>query len=219
MIVSRRHVLVAGLGGLVSCVMPVGAGGRAWAQPADIRFRVLRGGSTIGNHTVSFQGPANRLTTQTDIQLQVRVAFVTAFRFSHRSTEEWRDGRLASIRSRTDDNGQVYEVSGSPVADGFRVVGPGGPFVAPGDLLTSNSVWNSAFVKQSLLINAQQGGELGLSARAIGSEAPSGAPSDVAMKYRVVTPHLAGYVWYDRNGQWVRATFEIEGEVLDYVPA
>jgi len=199
--------------------MPVGAGCRAWAQPADIRFRVLRGGSAIGTHTVSFQGLANRRTVQTDIQLQVRVAFITAFRFSHQSTEEWHEGRLASIRSRTDDNGQVYEVSGSPVADGFRVVGPGGPFVVAGDLLTSNSVWNPAFVQQSLLINAQQGGELGLSARAIGSETPSGAPSDATMRYRVITPLIAGYVWYDRNGQWVRARFEIKGEVLDYVPA
>ncbi len=154
---------------------------------------------------------------RTAITLRVRVAFVTAFRYQHDCDEEWEGGRLTAIRSRTDDNGKQYEVAGALSGGGFRTVGPAGPFTAPANLLTSNAVWTPDFVQQQSLINAQEGGEFGISVKRIAEEMLSGSGGAVSTtKYRVITPRCAGLVWYGPDGRWLRGVFELKGETLSY---
>ena len=196
----------------------------AWAQPAavprDVRFRLLRGGSSIGTHQVAFRRDGAKTIATIDVDIVVRVAFINAFRYRHTSEEVFEGGRLIAVRSTTNDNGRTYGVTGQATGEGFRVEGPGGPFMAPAALMTSNSTWNSAFVRQQALINVQQGGQCGLVASRVGSEAVlvQGASMDAA-KYRAVTPHCAGHVWYAPDGRWVRAVLEMRGETVEYVAA
>lgn len=215
----RRRFLTAGIGGLVA----LAGTGLPAAQPLpmrDYRFRVLRDGSEIGTHNVSFSGSPDNLESQTTIRLAVRVAFITAFRFAHDAEERWEKGSLVFLRTKTDDNGTVYEVSGGPAAGGFRVVGPGGPLITPSGLLTSTALWHPAYVRQSLLINAQQGGEIGLSVRKVAEEPMSGAGGGgMSEKYRMITPQCSGYVWYDNAMRWLRAELNIKGERLRYEAA
>jgi hypothetical protein len=214
---DRRTCLRALAAGAVVLV-----GRPAWAQPApaprDIRFRLLRDGHSIGTHTVAFRQDGAKTIANVDVDIRVRVAFITAFHYRHSSEEVFEGGRLTSVRSTTDDNGHAYGVVGQATRDGFRIEGPGGPFTAPATLMTSNSAWHSGFVRQQALINVQQGGQCGLVANRVGSE--SIAVQGTAMtaeKYRAMTPQCAGYVWYGPDGRWVRAVLEMRGETVEYV--
>jgi Family of unknown function (DUF6134) len=214
MLLGRRKVLALCAGGVAAGV--VGRGPSIAQTLPDYRFRVLRQGSEIGTHTVTFRDSGQVRLVRTAIDLRVRVAFVTAFRFTHESDEEWSAGRLVSLRSSTNDNGTRYEVTGAPHGDGFRTVGPAGPFTMPGNLMTSNAVWTPDFMRQHLVINAKEGGEMGISAKRLAEEVLSGSPGASMTKYRVISPRTAGLIWYGSDGRWLRGVFEVKGETLHY---
>jgi hypothetical protein len=222
-VIGRRRaatLLAAGLG-IAATPLP-GVLLRAATQLGpikDLRFRVLRDGSEIGTHSTAFQAVGNRLTVRTAIRLQVKVAFITAFRYEHDGEETWENGRIVALNTRTNDNGPKYEVTGAPDGNGFRVVGPGGPYMCRADMLTSGAVWHPDYVRQSAIINVEQGGEMGLSARKMEAEpVATGGAQVMAQKYRLVTPQCGGFVWYDADMRWLRADVEVKGEKLKYDP-
>ncbi len=87
------------------------------------------------------------------------------------------------------------------------------------DMLTSGAVWHPDYVRQSAIINVEQGGEMGLSARKMEAEpVATGGAQVMAQKYRPVTPQCGGFVWYDADMRWLRADVEVKGEKLKYDP-
>jgi hypothetical protein len=190
------------------------------AGPRDLRFRALRRGSAIGEHRVTFRPDGDRLTVETRIEIAVKILFVTAFRFRHEAEEVWESDRLVSVKSTTDDNGTVLRVSGNAVADGFRIIGGDGPFLASAHLLTSNTLWHSRIVRESRLIDVQHGGEIGLVTKQLGDERVETPQGPVrASRHHMITPYYAGSVFHDSNGRWVKGLLELKGERVEYALA
>jgi hypothetical protein len=191
----------------------------ATARP-DLRFRALRHGSPIGEHRVTFRPDGNRLTVETRVEIAVKVLFFTAFRFKHEAEEVWQSDRLVSVKSTTDDNGTLLQVSGNAVADGFRIIGADGPFLASAHLLTSNALWDSRIVRENRLIDVQHGGEIGLVTKRLGDEQVDTPQGPVrASRHHMITPYYAGSVFHDSNGRWVKGLLELKGEHVEYALA
>jgi hypothetical protein len=186
----------------------------------DLRFRALRDGSPIGEHRVTFRPDGDRLTVETRVDIAVKVLFFTAFRFRHNAEEVWQADRLMSVKSTTNDNGTLLQVSGIAVADGFRIIGDDGPFLASGHLLTSNALWDSRIVREQRLIDVQHGGEIGLVMKALGDEQVDTPQGPVrATRHHMITPYYAGSVFHDSDGRWVKGVLELKGERIEYVLA
>src|SRR5215467_3885544 len=172
--IRRRALLVGGLAGAVSCALPpVAHAATAFALPtatANRRFSVLYKGIRIGTHTVSYSSATGETRVNTEIHLEVKVAFLTAYSFSHRSEETWRAGRLTSLNGETVEHGETIHVDGAATPQGFRVMSKGGPFIAPAATLTSNSLWTPAMLEQTTVVDAQRGGVIGVSARKLADE-------------------------------------------------
>jgi hypothetical protein len=194
---------------------------RAYATAhRDLRFRVLRHGSPIGEHRVTFRPDGNRLTVETHVDIAVKVLFFTAFRFKHEAEEVWQSDRLLSVTSTTDDNGTLLQVSGHAVADGFRIIGADGPFLAAAHLLTSNALWDSRIVHETRLIDVQHGGEIGLVTTQLGDEHVDTPQGPVrASRHHMITPYYAGSVFHDSDGRWVKGLLELKGERVEYALA
>jgi len=190
--------------------MPVSAG--------DRRFSVLYQGERIGSHTVLSSAAADETRISTEIHMLVKVAFFTVFAFSHRSTETWQAGRLVALKSETVEHGETLQVEGAAIPAGFRVVSKGGPFIAGAATLTSNSFWTPAVLEQQTVVDAYHGGVIGLSARKFADEpiVIGGRPVR-ATRYTLITPYLAGSIWYDEQSVWVRGEFERDGSKIQYV--
>lgn len=218
---TRRRVL--GLATAASAIALFGPflSARAHAAaPRDLRFRALRHGSPIGEHRVTFWPNGDRLTVETRVDIAVKVLFVTAFRFKHEAEEVWQSDRLVSVKSRTDDNGTVLRVSGNAVADGFRIIGDDGPFLASAHLLTSNALWDSRIVRETRLIDVQHGGEIGLVTKQLGVEQVDTPQGPVrASRHQMITPYYAGSVFHDSDGRWVKGLLELKGEHVEYALA
>jgi hypothetical protein len=175
------------------------------AVQGDLRFRALWQGSAIGEHRVAFGTDGDRLVVDTHVDIAVRVVLFTVFRLTHDAQEIWQSGRLVSVTSTTDRDGTRLQVSGNAVADGFRIVGEDGPFLAAADLLTTNALWDSRIVHEQRLIDVQYGGEIGLVAKLLGDEQVDTPQGPVrASRYQMIAPHYAGSVFYDGDQRWVR---------------
>jgi hypothetical protein len=190
------------------------------AAPRDVHFRALRHGAPIGAHRITFRTDGRRLAVETHVDIAVKILFVTVFRFKHDAEEIWDSGRLVAVTSTTDDDGTRLKVAGSAVADGFRIVGDAGPYLATGSLLTSNTLWDRRILGEARLLDVQRGGEIGLVTAPMGDEqiaTPWGVVR--AGRHRMITPHYAGTVSYDGDGRWVKALLELRGESIEYVLA
>ena len=212
---------MGGLAGAVSCAFPpVSHASIAFVLPtatANRRFSVLYKGIRIGTHTISYSSATGETRVNTDIHLEVKLAFVTAYAFSHRSEETWRAGRLTLLTGETAEHGETLHVEGAATPQGFRVVSKSGPFIASAATLTSNSLWTPAMLEQATVVDAQRGGIIGVSARRVSDEQIVIAGGTVqATRYTFVTPYYAGAVWYDKANLWVGAEFERDGSKVQY---
>ena len=188
--------------------------------PRDLRFRALRDGSPIGEHRVTFRPDGDRLTVATRVDIAVKVLFFTVFRFTHEAEEVWQADRLVSVKSTTNDNGTLLQVFGTAVADGFRIVGDDGPFLASAHLLTSNALWNRRIVRERRLIDVQHGGEIGLITKPLRDEDVDTPQGPVrATRHHMITPYYAGSVFHDGDGRWVKGLLELKGERIEYALA
>jgi len=116
----------------------LGLAAPAWAQgqlpaPQDYRWKVVRNGSEIGSHTVTFRRDGDTLTALSEVLVAPRVLGVVVYRFEHRYTEVTRGERLVSVRSRLNRNGTLVEVEADAQAGGIAVRGPAGALRLPAD--------------------------------------------------------------------------------------
>ncbi len=88
----------------------------------DIVFALDRKGQQIGTHGLRFSRlDDGRLRVDIAIDIKVKVAFITLFRYEHRAMEvwDWQGRRLDYFWSETDDNGRAFRVEGARDAEGF----------------------------------------------------------------------------------------------------
>jgi hypothetical protein len=122
-----------------------------------------------------------------------------------------------SLESETVEHGKTLHVQGAATPEGFRVVSKAGPYIASAATLTSNSLWSTAVLEQATLVDAQHGGVIGVSARKFADEEiVIGTHQVRATRYTFITPYLAGSIWYDEEGLWVRGEFERDGSKIQY---
>jgi hypothetical protein len=180
-------------------------------------FAIQRGQSEIGRHVIDFRRDGTDLHVEIAIDIEVRLFFLTAFRYAHRSHETWRDGRLVAIDTRTDDDGTEWRVSGRAAADGFRVDGSSGSFVAPADILPT-SYWSTETTRRTALLDTQRGRLATVTFEHTGRERIATDAGPVEAERYTMRGDLAATLWYTPTGEWVKLAFEAKGETVEYRP-
>jgi hypothetical protein len=127
----------------------------AAAQPAaaEYRFRVLREGSQIGTHRVTFASAGGEATARTDVDIAVRLAGITVFRLTHRFAETWAGDRLRLATSRYDRNGRATEMEARADGNAVLVRGPEGALRLPAEAAPL-TWWNPARFNRPLFDNS-----------------------------------------------------------------
>ena len=185
-------------------------------------FEVFWGKDAIGSHRIEVTptgGPGDR-DVAVDIDLLIDLGWFGEITYVHSSREAWRGGRIVRLESNTDDDGDVYSVSGRAAGDGFEVSGPRGLVKAPGNLMTSNGTWSESICGQKRIIDATGGTVVDLVARLQDRAGDEGDGSaGLARAYQVTCPMIAGSFWYDAAGLWMRSRLVRSGYKIDYVLA
>ncbi|MDR3535289.1 MAG: DUF6134 family protein [Acetobacteraceae bacterium] len=107
-----------------------------------LAFRLIRHGSPIGTHTVTFERSDAALQVRIAVDAQVRFGPIPLYRYVHHAVEVWRDGLLQEVSSRTDRNGTALSMRAQRNANGLAAQGTGTPpYVAPEEALPT-TYWN-----------------------------------------------------------------------------
>ena len=176
------------------------------AEPAgDWNFRALLDGEPIGQHRFSVvaQGDGRRVTSEA--RFAVKFLGITAYRYQHRATEQWRGGCLTALSSTTDDDGTSSRVQAEQADAAFKVVtGADKPPAALKGCVMSFAYWNPAIQSQSQLLNAQTGQYEAVQVQRVGTGSVEVRGKAVpATEYRITGPAQPIHVWYSLQGDWV----------------
>ena len=196
--------------GLARAALPVPPSGR-------LAFAVLRKGSRLGTHVVTFEHSGDALAVHITVDLAYKFGPITLYRYHHRGSERWQNGELAAISSSTDDNGTPCHASGRREARGFVVEGSkAASYVAPAEALPANH-WNRAQLGGPW-INTQDGR---LFHPRVASLGPDTIPLAGGGALRANHFRMSGDVqldsWYEPTAQWAGLSFTAkDGSVVRY---
>lgn len=215
---TRRAALGLFAAGAAGLLLPRVAG----AVTTDgLVFRILRRGDAIGEHRVTF-GPSGDggLRVGTDIEVTVRLAFVTLYSFRERVDAVWRNGRMTAARIEIEDQGDRREIILAR-RDGILVAeGPGGIRELPDDCVTDIDFWTPEITRRSRVLDTWTGEVVPLEARPGPLETLRLGREEVAARRFSLRANRgrSGDVWYTADGIWVRGRLKTRGEDLEYLP-
>jgi hypothetical protein len=217
---SRRgftSACIAGAG--IAWLGPQDARATSWT-PLDRSFSIIRDGDDIGRHDVHFSTTANGLEVSTDIDIAVKVAFITAFRFEQRAREQWQDGLLVRSNVTTNDNGTKSETNLNAHGDDLSVQGGVDNRVLRVPLGTMSDIafWNLQIVRQRALVDLQRAELTSLAARHSGTEEIEVGGTQITTERYTIDAESGrnGDIWFDAAGNWVRGMMVTRGETLEY---
>jgi hypothetical protein len=213
---GRRAFLGLAGGALLAAGWP--RAGRADALPKDVRFRVLREGSEIGRHEFRFAPTPDGFTVDSEIELEVKIAFITAFRYAQRGRDLWVGDNLVASDVVTDDDGERTRLEARLEGGALRVEGARGEVWAPLGTMNDISFWNESIVAVRQLIDSKTGTIDPIRTNGRTSERIVVRGAEIAAtSYAIESSRgRSGRIWYDRDGSWVKARLLTRGETLDY---
>jgi len=180
------------------------------AMAETLHYTVLRDGKTIGTHDVTVEGKGEMTQVRVNTDIEIKVLFVTAYKFKHKSQEIWAGGKLVSLTSTTDDDGTDKKLT-ARAANGRITVDS----VVKGQDRRQNadagtlpaSLWNPETVKQSALLNTLDGKIMKIDVKDIGAESVEAGGKNVDAHHFAISGELTRELWFDTDGRLVRMRF------------
>jgi hypothetical protein len=197
-VIGRRAVLLAGASIGVrpaSAALPVPPGNA-------LAFRLIRHGSEIGRHTLTFEHQGDTLTVRITVQALVTLLSIPIVHYAHHVVEVWQGGMLASVTGETDKNGQHEWVSARRGAEGLVVLGSKTErYIAP-EPAGSTSYWNRRLL-DGPMISLEDGVLLRPKVVAERSEnIPLASGGTIPAEHYNLSGAFKVDLWYDRTDTW-----------------
>ncbi len=201
-----RLLLTAVLFGALLPTMPVRA--MDGVTKDALTLTVYRKDRELGTATVAFSRMSDgTIQVISEMQMEYNVLFFTAFRYSQRVIEYWKDGALVAIDAETDDDGELLLVRGRRTQDGFAVEGPKGEAVLPPDVVPT-TWWNPLTAQASHMLDIRKGQLLNVAVSPVDSDAPDarvifvdGPKTDFTIRYCGEALHWCGLYFEARGAE------------------
>jgi hypothetical protein len=180
----------------------------------QLAYEVTRKGKRHGFQVFDFsRDEAGNLIVDVHIEIVFKFGPLTLFRYAHKNREIWRDGKVQSIVSKTNNNGDAEFTDLQRTGDVLS--GSGTKYAgAMADPIMPTSYFNPNFIRQTRFVSTQDGRLLEAEVAEIGRESvvlPTGSVETT--RFRLLGK-LAIDIWYTDAGQWVRTEFSRRGNVL-----
>ncbi|MDD2705061.1 MAG: DUF6134 family protein [Acidocella sp.] len=211
---ERRHFLLG-----AGAAMTAG-GGVARANMLDVPrtgsicFKVLRNGSPIGQHQITFTCNGGDLTAEINADLVVTLAGIPVFHYQGHAVERWTNGVFTRLDSQVNHNGTPLEVHAQAIAGGYAIQSTkSGDYTStdPKPLLPL-TYWNKRLLN-AMLLNVETGRHYPAIANSPGWNSLPTANGGALVAQRFdLTGKLHLSLWYDQFNQWSGMEFHISGE-------
>lgn len=195
-------------------------GAAAQPEPAvgTIKFLVMRDGDQIGTTTVRLSHEGRETVAEIKSHIQVKLAFITVYRFDQTEVERWADGQLVSLAAVTDDNGTHHKVSATTRGNKLLVDADGKASEVDRSLMPA-SLWNAALVQKTQALNLQDGTVIKVSVVDHGDEQVDVKGTPTKTRHYSINMSFPQDVWYDQNRQLVKVKMRAtDGSKIEYQP-
>jgi hypothetical protein len=185
--------------------------------PNNIVFNVFRNDEIVGKHRVFFSKIGNgKVRVVAQLNLQVNFLSFPIYKFDYKSDAVWSDGKLRSLRSNQNDDGESLTVKVLRKNGWLVVKTRDAAFRTDIDTLPTNH-WNAEVLVRDKVINTLTGELSSVRITNLGKEKiEAQAKSVFATKYKY-SGDIAALVWYSDGGNWVKMQFEgKDGSNINY---
>ena len=202
--------------GVLALLLAVSWGAAARAgQTWD--FRVFLDDKEIGTHRFDLVEQAGERQLTSRARMKVKVLLVTAYTYAHDDVEHWEGDCLSKLASTTDDNGEKHRVDVQRGA-GATVVQTLEGTRRLGECVLTFAYWNPAMLRQSRLLNSQDGEYIDVTITDAGLDpiVVRGVKTP-ARRYELRSQKLSIDLWYSEQQQWLALESKTErGQKLIY---
>ncbi|MBF0168593.1 MAG: hypothetical protein HQL45_13285 [Alphaproteobacteria bacterium] len=185
-----------------------------------LNFWVVRDGSLIGTHVMKFKENGAKIDVDILTDVKVKLAFVTVYKFWHEGREQWQDGQLVGLQSKTDDDGIPHDLTVVRLGDRFKSTDKGKAVFDSDASILPASLWHPGIVKPSKtsVLNTLDGTEMAIQTVLAGEEQVKGTKGPVMAKHYVISGQLKRELWFDPDGVLVKVRFKgKDGSDIQYV--
>ncbi len=206
---TKKHFFL----GLLAALFISGAAYAYIPSSNEIKFDAFRNGKDFGTHTLSFSKDGDKTVVDIKIDLKVNLAFIPVFKYSHTNREVWQGGKLISLETKTNDNGDKHVVSAVREGDTLKVTpSVGEPYEVSAKTMTT-SYWQKRTMTQEQLINTQTGELINVSIESLGSEEYGGLPGE---RFKITGDLKTEIVYHRETAQWIGLRFQAKGSDITY---
>ncbi|MDB2703716.1 DUF6134 family protein [Methylophilaceae bacterium] len=165
-------------------------------------FDAVLNDKVIGQHTFIYENEK----TISNANFKFEYLFMD-FIYQHKSTETWQEDCLKTISSKTDDDGDLYEVSGHIGTDRFLVTTNNKTTELPSCVMTF-AYGNPKILDQKKLMNSQNGEYLDVDIQFLRQEKHMVKGKDILtdlwqIEAKGAEEDLLVHLWYDEKMNWV----------------
>ena len=166
-------------------------------------FDAVLNDKVIGQHIFIYEDEK----TVSDANFKFEYLFMD-FIYQHKSTETWQGNCLKTISSKTDDDGDMYDVSGYMEANQFMVTTNNKTSELPLCVMTF-AYGNPKILEQKKLMNSQNGEYLDVDIQFLREEKHMVKGKEILTSLWQIEAKgddedLLIHLWYDENMNWVR---------------
>jgi hypothetical protein len=197
---------------------PVSASG-ALPVPAgnELTFRMIRHGSDIGRHGLTFEQQGDTLTVRIAVDAVVTLLSVPIVRYSHHAVEVWKAGMLSTITGETNKNGEHEWIKASRNSEGLEVLGSQTErYIAP-EPAGGASYWNRRLL-DGPMISLEDGVLLHPNVVQEAAESiPLASGGTVRAKRYKLSGSFKINLWYDETNTWASLGLSVkDGSYVHY---
>lgn len=196
---------------LTAAAILLAAASTARAEPTveRIDFAVTRGGDPLGWHRLRIERDGDSATVEVMIDFELKFGPIALYRYTHRNRTLIEDGKVLSVETRTNDDGDYFAVLARREEGrgegGLTLLGVDGRTRAPADIFPSD-YWRHDTIRQTRLLDTQKG-----TLRDVVMTAVAGREGCYDM-----TGDLTMRLCYDAQGRWVGGSFDGRGKEVLY---
>jgi hypothetical protein len=212
------RILELAVGVLAGCTVMLAATARAETAPLSTRFAVMRGNTQIGTNTIELSHNGGQTSVRIATHVEITIAFVKLYRFDQTETEQWSDGRLQSLSSRTDDNGKIHSVVAHN-SQGKLVVDGDGQLHLEDAAILPLSLWSRPIPVHGIGLDPEFGSIVPVSVTDKGEDDMVVAGRSEYAHHFVIKTTFSQDVWYDKRGRLIRVKLQAkDGSTIHYEP-
>jgi hypothetical protein len=185
-------------------------------QAGQYTFTILRDGNPIGKHRFAFEASGERLQIEESTDLEVKFAMIPVFEFANHTLEVWENGSPISITSKTNDDGEEFDITVQPNGHGLirTVNGRVDHFDPEYKVL---GFWDKDVVNHSSFFSVVEDKVIEASFELVGKEIVEVDGVRLATEHYRMVGDIERDIWFDEAGHAVKVEFEKGGSQIAYL--